>query len=232
MTASPNRLVLWDIDLTLVDLRGLGGSWYTEALASVAGIALEEMPRFAGRTELAITTELLTAHGIEADDELVQRVWRELVALSTRSLPTLSGRGHALPGAQDALAALAGHGVVQSLVTGNLPEIAEHKLSAFGLHTHIDFGIGGYGSLSAHRPDLVERAVALASAKHGTTFAPGAVAVVGDTPHDIESALHHGAVAVGVATGWYGEDELRASGAHVVFGDLSDTAAVLAGLLR
>ncbi|WP_228713882.1 HAD family hydrolase [Prauserella endophytica] len=232
MTASPTRLVLWDIDLTLVDLRGLGGSWYTEALASVAGIALEAMPRFAGRTELAITTELLTAHGIEPHDKLVKRVWRELVALSTRSLPTLTGRGRALPGAEDALAALAGHGVVQSLVTGNLPEIAEHKLSAFGLHTHIDFGIGGYGSLSAHRPDLVERAVALASAKHDTTFVPGSVAVVGDTPHDVESALRHGAIAVGVATGWYGEDELRASGAHVVFGDLSDTAAVLAALLR
>ncbi|MBK1786711.1 haloacid dehalogenase-like hydrolase [Prauserella sp. ASG 168] len=224
--------MLWDIDLTLIELPGIGGSWYTEALATAAGIDLTEMPKFAGRTELAITSELLTAHGVEPTGALVRHVWRELISASTRSRPTLSEHGRALPGAADALTALAARdGVVQSLVTGNLPEIAEHKLSAFGLHAHLDFEIGGYGSFSAHRPDLVERAVALAEAKHDTRFAPEAVVVVGDTPHDVESALRHGAMAVGVATGWFGGDELRESGAHLVLDDLSDTTAVLSGFL-
>ncbi|WP_246258441.1 HAD family hydrolase [Amycolatopsis anabasis] len=226
------RLVLWDIDLTLVDLRGLGGAWYTSALASVTGATLTELPSFPGRTEKAITTELLTAHGIEPTDELIEKIWAELEALSLQALPTLADYGHALPGAAAALSTMAGReDVVQSLVTGNLPEVARHKLSAFGLHEHIDFEIGGYGTLSTHRPDLVAFARARAAERHGTRFAPDAVVVIGDTPHDIEAGLHHGAVAVGVATGKHSEAELRDSGAHTVLPDLSDTSAVLAAVL-
>ncbi|WP_342750055.1 HAD family hydrolase [Prauserella shujinwangii] len=225
------RLVLWDIDLTLVDLRGLGGDWYAEALAAVADVTLRKVPSFPGRTERAITLEILRGHGLEPSEETIRRLWRELVAISTRALPTLARRGHALPGTAAALTALAGREeVVQSLVTGNLPEIARHKLSAFDLDEHIDFAIGGYGSLSAHRPDLVTHAAELATAKHGTTFTSDAVVIVGDTPHDVAAAREHGALAVGVATGRHTEEELRASGADVVFRDLSDTAAVVAAL--
>ncbi|SFA88652.1 Phosphoglycolate phosphatase, HAD superfamily [Amycolatopsis marina] len=229
---SPGRLVLWDIDLTLVELRGLGGGWYAQALADVAGVALREVPTFPGRTERAITMEVLAAHAIEATDEIVQRMWERLVALSTEARPTLAQRGRALPGAAAALDAMAGQAcIVQTLVTGNLPEIAMHKLSAFELHTHLDFDIGGYGSLSAQRPELVAHAMRRAEAKHGNPYAPESVVVIGDTPHDVDAALHHGAVAIGVATGRHSERELRDSGAHVVFTDLSDTAAVLAAVL-
>ncbi|WP_245992468.1 HAD family hydrolase [Prauserella muralis] len=228
----PARLVLWDIDLTLVDLRGLGGRWYTEALATVAGVELTAMPSFPGRTERAITTELLATHGIEPTEELIQRVWRELIELSAGMAPTLAGYGRALPGAAQALAALAEReGVVQTLVTGNLPEIARHKLAAFALDTHLDFGIGGYGTVSAHRPDLVAHAMKLAAAKLGEAVPPEAVVVVGDTPHDVTAALDHGAVAVGVATGRHTARQLVDSGAHLVFDDLSDTEALLAALL-
>ncbi|MEU6642253.1 haloacid dehalogenase-like hydrolase [Saccharomonospora sp. NPDC046836] len=231
MNGNSARLVLWDIDLTLVDLRGLGGRWYADALATVAGVALRDLPSFPGRTERAISMELLATHGIEPTEDRIRAVWQELVRLSSAARPALTGYGHALPGAAAVLSALAGQdGVVQSLVTGNLPEIAEHKLSAFDLHTHIDFGIGGYGSLSAHRPDLVAHAVALAARKHDHAFAPESVIVIGDTPHDVEAARAHGAVAVGVATGRHSEHELQASGANVVFGDLSDTGAVLGAL--
>ncbi|MGA6168499.1 HAD family hydrolase [Amycolatopsis magusensis] len=227
---TPHRLVLWDIDLTLVDLRGLGGRWYTDALLAVTGTSLRELPSFPGRTERAITTEILTAHGIEPTDELIQRMWRELVRLSERGRATLAEFGHALPGAALALSTLAGQGVVQSLVTGNLPEIALHKLAAFDLHDHLDLEIGGYGTLSAHRPDLVAHAIERASAKHGRPFAPEVVAVVGDTPHDVTAALAHGAIAVGVATGRHSAEELADSGAHTVLTDLSDTPAVIRAL--
>jgi phosphoglycolate phosphatase len=230
--ATSPRLVLWDIDLTLVDLRGLGGGWYAQALADVAGVALRDVPSFPGRTERAITMEVLAAHAIEATDEVVQRMWERLVAIATEARPTLAEHGSALPGAAAALAAMADRAdLVQTLVTGNLPEIAMHKLAAFDLHTHLDFDIGGYGSLSAQRPELVLHAVSSASTKHGTTFAPESVVVIGDTPHDVDAALHHGGVAIGVATGRHSEQELHDAGAHVVLTDLSDTAAVLAAVL-
>jgi phosphoglycolate phosphatase len=229
---TPHRLVLWDIDQTLVDLRGLGLAWYTEALAEVVGVELRELPNFGGRTERAISTELLRTHGIEPTEETVRKLWLALIAASERAAATLHEGGKALPGAAAALTAFAEHGgVVQSLVTGNLPEISVHKLTAFGLHEHVDFEIGGYGSLSVHRPDLVPAAIGRASVKHGTEFEPSSVVVIGDTPHDVQAALDHGAVAVAVATGHFEADVLTDAGAHTVLPDLTDLAAVRAAVL-
>lgn len=226
-TVTKTRLVLWDIDHTLVDFTGLGSAWYAAALAATTGTELVSYPDFGGRTERAISTDLLTAHGIEPTEELLQALWLALIAESERAARHLPTSGRALPGAAEALKAFAGHdGVVQSLVTGNLPEISRHKLAAFGLHEHLDLDIGGYGTLSAHRPDLVPHAVALATAKHGTEFAAASVVVIGDTPNDVEAALHHGAVSIAVATGHYTAEELRAAGAHTVLPDLADTDAV------
>lgn len=225
------RLVLWDIDQTLIDLRGAGREWYSQVLSEVVGITMSGMPAFFGRTELAITSEVLRLNGIEPDEETVRKVWAGLVAVSEKAMPTLAERGLALPGASAALAALAAQEqAVQSLVTGNLREVAWHKLSAFDLHEHLDFEIGGYGSLSAYRPDLVASAVEQAGARH-SPFAQDAVVVIGDTPYDIDAALAHGAVAVGVATGRFDADTLRKAGAHTVLTDLSDTGAVLTAVL-
>ncbi|WP_245617384.1 HAD family hydrolase [Amycolatopsis taiwanensis] len=224
-----NRLVLWDIDQTLLDLRGSGRAWYAQAFTEVLGVTMSEMPRFFGRTERAITSEMLVSHGIEPDEETIRKFWAALVSCSEQALPTLTEMGIALPGAADALSAVAAcDGVVQSLVTGNLREIAWHKLSAFDLHEHVDFDLGGYGDLSAHRPDLVSCAVELAEARHGS---PEAVIVIGDTPHDVTAALAHDAVAVGVATGSFNAEALREAGAHLVLPDLSDTATVVTAVL-
>ncbi|QFZ24779.1 HAD family hydrolase [Saccharothrix syringae] len=221
--------MLWDIDRTLVDVRDLGRHWYRSALRAVAGLDLVHTPHFGGRTERWITLELLTSHALDPTEELVARMHAELVDVATREHAQLATAGRALPGARAALEALAGRAdVVQSLVTGNLPEIARFKLAAFDLDEHLDFGIGGYGQLSEHRPELVLEAVRLAEAKHGRGFR---TVVVGDTPHDVEAALRHGAVAVGVATGSNTAEELREAGAHVVLTDLADTAAVLAAVL-
>ncbi|MEU4803391.1 haloacid dehalogenase-like hydrolase [Actinosynnema sp. NPDC023587] len=225
-----NTLVLWDIDLTLIDARGLGRTWYRTALHAVAGLELVHTPTFPGRTERAITRELLLAHDLEPTEELISRLHTELIGVATREHTELPTAGRALPGAAEALAALAlREDVVQSLVTGNLVEIARFKLAAFGLDRHVDFEIGGYGTVSEHRPALVLEAMRLASAKHAEDFT---AVVIGDTPHDVDAALHHDAFAIGVATGRSTAAELRAAGAHVVLADLSDTAAVLAAVLE
>ena len=230
MTAH-RTLVLWDVDLTLVDFTGSGRDWYGVALANAHGIRLEHMPSFPGRTELSITRELLRMHGHDAGEEHVNKVFAALVAAATADA-TLAERGRVLPGVEVLLAELADRGdVVQSLVTGNLVELAECKLSPFGLDKHIDFGIGGYGSLSEHRHDLVADAIARAERKHGGRFPVDRVVVIGDTPRDVAGALHHGAVAIAVATGRSSVRELEASGAHAVLPDLSDLDRALAALL-
>lgn len=230
--SAPPVLVLWDIDLTLVDYSGIGRRWYGQALATALGVELAHVPAFPGRTERSITLELLAAHGLPGSEEHVERLFAELIAIAEAARDELPRLGRALPGAAEVLAALAARpDVVQSLVTGNLPELALGKLAAFGLDRHLDFEVGGYGSLSEHRHDLVSAAVAAAAAKYGVEFAPGRVVVIGDTPHDVAAALHHGAVGVGVATGRHSEAELAESGAHLVLRDLSDTPAVIDHLI-
>ena len=226
------RLLLWDIDHTLVDFAGLGAAWYAAAFTAATGATMRVDPVFGGRTERATTTELLTSNGFEAEEETVQALFKALVAESERAAHRFAAEARVLPGAAEALTAFAGHGdVVQSLVTGNLPEISRHKLAAFDLLEHLDLEIGGYGTLSAHRPDLVPHAVALAAAKHGTPFGADAVVVIGDTPNDVRAALDNGALAIAVATGLYTAAELQAAGAHTVLPDLTDINAVRAAVL-
>jgi phosphoglycolate phosphatase-like HAD superfamily hydrolase len=226
------RLLLWDIDHTLVDFTELGAAWYATAFTAATGATLRVHPVFGGRTERATTTDLLTANGFEATEETIQALFKALVAESERHLHTFAATARALPGAAEALTAFAADGdVVQTLVTGNLPEISRHKLAAFGLDEHLDLGIGGYGTLSVHRPDLVPHAMELAAAKHGTGFDAGAVVVIGDTPNDVRAAVDNGAVSVAVATGHYSAEELRAEGAHTVLPDLTDTEAVRRAVL-
>lgn len=224
-------LVLWDIDLTLVDLAGIGREWYSAALSNALGLSLSHLPAFPGRTERAITHELLSAHGAQATEEEIQAIFTELIAIAEAERDLLHERGRVLPGVLEVVAELASRDhVVQSLVTGNLPEVSHVKLAPFGLLEHIDLEIGGYGSLSAERSDLVSAAMELAAAKHGG-FEPESVVVIGDTPHDVRAALAHGVIAIGVGTGRHSLTSLREAGAHAVFRDLSDTEKVLSAVL-
>lgn len=225
-------LVLWDIDMTLVDYSGIGRKWYAEALRTAFGVTLEELPPFAGQTERWYTVEVLGSHGVEVAEENVQLMFAELIRLADEARPDMSTLGRALPGAPEVLAAISARdGVVQSLVTGNLPELAGCKLAPFGMDAHVDLEVGGYGSLSLDRSDLVSEAMTLAAAKYGRAFAPESVVVLGDAPGDMAAAVRHGAVAVGVTTGKHTADELHANGAQVVLPGLADTATVLEVLL-
>jgi len=219
--------------MTLIELPGLGRRWYERAWLKAIGSELLHHPTLSGRTERAITTELLATHGVEQTEEFIERMFTALEAVVAEDRGTLAQHGRVFPGAEEALVALGAlPTVVQTLVTGNLASVAGYKLVPFGLDAHLDFEIGGYGALSAHRPDLVAAAMRNAARKHGAAFAAESVVVIGDTPHDVEAALEHGALAVGVATGVFSEAELRESGAHVTFPELSDTKAVLSAILR
>jgi phosphoglycolate phosphatase-like HAD superfamily hydrolase len=124
--------------------------------------------------------------------------------------------------------------VYQSVLTGNVRQIAEVKLTAVGLRHPLDLCIGAYGEDHEDRTELVHLARRRASGVYGSSasdFAGHATIVVGDTPLDIEAALAADARAVGVATGSYSAADLRAAGAHAVLDDLTSTPAVLAALL-
>jgi phosphoglycolate phosphatase len=225
-------LVLWDIDLTLVDYSGVGRRWYRDALRNLFGVSMRHLPEFPGRTERSLTLELLTAHGVAGDEESVRRMFAELIRIAEEAQPDMTTLGRALPGAAEVLALVRQReGVVQSLVTGNLVELAGYKLAPFGLDRHVDLEVGGYGSISADRHDLVASAMELASAKYGSAFRSSNVVVIGDSPLDMAAGLHHGCVTVGVATGRHTVEQLTEAGARHALPDLSDTDRVLAAVL-
>lgn len=225
-------LILWDIDHTLVDIGEVSRELYAEAFAAVTGQPLCELADMAGRTEQAILIDTLTLHGIADPESRFDEFYLALAqaADELRARMRIVGRG--LPGAGEAIAALAQDGVVQTLVTGNLKPIATTKLDVFELSAHIDFEVGGYGSDGDTRPPLIRLACQRARDKYGWMFESDRVVVVGDTPLDVAAARDVGVRAVGVATGSSTVDELNAAKADAVIPDLTDTEAVVRAVLR
>jgi len=228
-------LVLWDIDYTLVNARGVGSELYTRVFTSRYGRPLPQPGSMAGRTDRAIAREVLALAGL---DELDQELQLFQAALNDTA-PAFAARARqvvtALPGAGAALAGLAavapGQGPVQSLLTGNIRPMAEIKLAAAGLTRHLDLEVGSYGDLHEIRAELVAPARDAAAAAYAEDFGGTATVLIGDTPLDVAAALATGARAVGVATGHFAVADLAAAGAHAVLPDLTSTAAVVSAIL-
>ena len=226
------RLVLWDIDGTLVDSAGLGRDAFLEAFERVTGSQPDRLVAFAGRTDMEIALDLLQTAGIDHSERLLGDVERALAAAMAERAHLVRERGRPMPGVRAALERLgAENGVTQSLLTGNIEPNAEVKLAAFGLNELVDMEIGAYGSDHRDRPELVAVARRKALDLRGEDFKPQEVVLVGDTPLDVAAALEGGARAVGVATGPFDQDDLRRSGADAVLPDLVDLDSVLEALL-
>jgi phosphoglycolate phosphatase-like HAD superfamily hydrolase len=231
-----HRLVLWDIDGTLVQAGEVGRDIFTEAFQAVVGRAPDQvsarMLAMAGRTDPEIALELLAAHEVDEGERHLPAFSEALVTALAAKAAVIRERGRALPGARETLAALdRTEGVVQSLLTGNVQPNALLKLASFELDGYLDFEVGGFGSDHHHRPSLVEVARTKAEAKYGTAFAGPATVLVGDTPLDVAAGRAGGARVVAVATGPYGVEELESTGADAVLADLRDTEAAIGAIL-
>ncbi|MGW7361991.1 HAD family hydrolase [Streptomyces sp. NPDC054841] len=221
------RLVLWDIDHTLVDTRGVGRSLFADAFRQVTGRQMAHQARIDGLTEPVIFRETAKLHGLETGRDDFEAFAKALAEGHLRQVAELRERGHALPGAASALAALAEvPGVVQTVVTGNIRAVSEVKLTAFGLDQHIDLTAGAYGEDADERATLV----GLALTRSGVSAADAVL--VGDTPADVRAGLDTGVRVVAVATGRSSEQDLTEAGAAVTLPDLADTARLVALLTR
>jgi phosphoglycolate phosphatase len=152
-------LVLWDVDFTLVNTRGVGFQLYQLAFAELYG---RELPvdatnaNMAGRTDRAIVLEVLALCGIPDPPGQADRFEAAMSRLAPSLAEMVVASGIALPGAVAAISALAASGSVrQSVLTGNVKAMAEVKLAPFGLTAHLDLDIGAYGNESGVRSDLV-----------------------------------------------------------------------------
>jgi phosphoglycolate phosphatase-like HAD superfamily hydrolase len=229
-------LVLWDLDQTLLSANGVGRRQYERALADMFGVQLPNSRRsFAGRTDRAIALEVLGLAGVPDPERELRPFLTLMSAQATQMADAIREHGRLLPGAAEALTAMAaaraGGEIIQSLLTGNIPEMARVKVTVLGLAEHVDLTIGAYGDASTVRADLVEVARRKAADRYGHDFRGRATILVGDTPNDIDAATATGASAVGVATGSFSVQELTSAGAHVVLPDLADTQVAVAAIL-
>jgi phosphoglycolate phosphatase len=226
-----HRLVLWDIDHTLIETRGVGKRLYVAAFEEATGHRMEHAVEPTGRTEQAIFVETLERHGIATSDELQQRYVTQLADQYAQHADLLRAEGRGLPGARAAVAALADQtGVVQTVLTGNIRAVAITKLRVFGLDVHIDFEVGAYGEDASRRAKLVAVAQRRAADKYSVRFDQENTVIVGDTVQDVIAAHQGGASIVGVASGRDSADNLREAGAEVVLPDLTDTQQVIAAV--
>lgn len=220
---------MWDVDYTLLRGGGVASSAWKAAFTEVTGLAWRATPVFGGRTDMDICAEVFATHGVT--DCTPERFFVRYVERVRRTEHLFAEQGALMPGVREVLDRLGDDpAVVQTLVTGNVPEVAAAKVAAFGLTGAFDAEVGGYGTDDSVRATLVRRSRERAEAKYGERFAP---VVVGDTVYDVTAALANGALAIGVATGATSQAELAGAGAHAVLPDLSDVdgaVRVLRGL--
>lgn len=227
------KLVLFDIDGTLVLTGGAGLRAMTRACEEIVGHAdaLEGIP-VAGRTDWIILHDTLARLGRALDQSLFDHLRERYVEhLRREILQPGKGFNGALPGVPELLHELDERDdVYLALLTGNFEAGARIKLERFDLWRY--FRCGAYGDDAADRNALVPVAVERASACGIPPIAPADVIVVGDTPHDVACARASGATAVAVATGGYTADQLRACGASIVFDNLRNTGEVVREVVR
>ncbi len=220
------KLILWDIDGTLIVSHGAGVRAMEKALTKRFGVTCDlRKIDWAGRTDSWITGEVFRHVGLpdtpqNAHDYL--EAYLELLPGELRDGP----QGRVLPGVLELLETLHRRpDVAQGLLTGNLRRGAEFKLTHYRVWHFFEFG--AFADDSPLRNDLGAHALRRAKERHAVEFSPADTFIIGDTPHDIECGKVIGAKTIGVATGRYRVAELAAHAPTAVFADFSDPQAFL-----
>jgi len=233
VSPSDLRILLWDIDGTLIrSLRTGGYKIYTiPVLEEIFGTSgqLGTM-RVSGMTDLQIIAEAWREEGFTHDDirQEIHRVGERLTAEAKR----VTGNGEpffeVLPGVAQTLDVLDKHSRYQSaLLTGNIEPMAYLKMELVGLEQFFTLP-GAFGEESHRRRDLPERAAERIQKHLEVELTPEQFIVIGDTPNDIDCAKHFGARSVVVGTGrFYSTEELLACEPDAWLKDLSDAELVV-----
>jgi phosphoglycolate phosphatase-like HAD superfamily hydrolase len=223
------KLVLFDIDGTLLSSGGAGRRAMRRALTDVFGSWGDPEYRYDGKTDRQIVRDLMrgVGHGDpyidDRMDELFENYLRELaVEVEQGETPP-----RMLPGIPELLDELERRDdVLLGLLTGNIAPGAAVKLRAAGLDVE-RFRVNAYGSDHESRPELPSFAQRRAREVLGRDVDPALMVVIGDTPADVHCGQAAGARTVAVATGHYSSEELRMHGPTAVFETLADTRAVM-----
>jgi phosphoglycolate phosphatase len=230
-----HTLLMFDVDLTLVDADGAGQRAMLKAAAQVCseGFTFEGVA-FAGRLDPLIFADAVAKNSSPGspDDTTLHDRFREAYTRELKALITDNGhRVRALSGGLDRVTLLHRRAsekddVMLGLLTGNYAQTAKIKIEAAGLNRDW-FVLSCFGDEADSRPDLAALAMTRYAQATGTPPDPRRVVIIGDTPHDVACAKAHGCTAFAVATGRSSREALHAAGADIVVNDLTDPAPLL-----
>ena len=210
------KAVLFDIDGTLLVTGGAGAVAWQRAFRELYEVdANIEEHTHAGMTDPEIAA-IVFREVIGRDGSEGERAEAIAAYLSHLADAVAESTGYrVMPGIKELLPRLTHEGVLLGLVTGNIEAAAHIKLARAGLNRFFSFG--GYGSDSDDRAEVTRAALRRGALVSGGALTDGACIAVGDTPRDVSAGHAAGIAVVGVATGSYGVEELRAAGAdHVL----------------
>ena len=228
----PRRILLFDIDGTLLTSGGAGRSALNHVFRQCFGLPADARPTagidFAGASDLRVVREIFRAHGRACGPAEQERFVSLFAAALHAAMPSRPGR--LLPGVVPLLDRLQAEPVLLALGTGNFRRTAFVKLAHFGLDGYFDPGPGGgaFGDDGATRPEFL----AAGLERLRLRAAPDAgVVVIGDTPLDVQGGRSIGARVVAVATGFSPRDALAAAAPDVLLDDLTDLDAAVKAIL-
>ena len=217
------KLLLWDIDGTLITTQRAGRRALTRTLKVIFSIDSDlSFLEMAGRTDPFIIQQIFKNFGITITEKATHDFFEAYFGFLQEELSTAGGSMH--PGILNILElARQRADISQGLLTGNLERGAKIKLVQYDLWRYFEFG--AFGNDGATRNDLGPQALRRATKLHGVDFPPDNVFVIGDTPHDIACGKAIGAKTIAVATGGSSLEELQAAEPTAVLKDLSDAKA-------
>ncbi len=218
------RLVLFDIDGTLIDSGGAGVRSLDLALKDMFSIENGfHGISMAGKTDTQIIKEGIMKHGLSANGT-IDAVIKAYLNYLRREIN--NDRKHVKPGIYEVLEELKPlQDLGLGLLTGNIEEGARIKLEPFRLNEY--FPAGAFGSDDEDRNNLLPIAVKRFEELFQQKIEADNCIIVGDTPRDVECAHIYGAICIAVATGPYSYDDLIEAGADYVVDDLSDQKSLL-----
>jgi phosphoglycolate phosphatase len=225
MTDMQKRLLLFDIDGTLIHSGGAGVRALKSAFKERFGVADDlHGIEIAGMTDSGIVVSILKKNDIPATNENVGAFLDSYVHFLSCELPRRKGK--LLPGVLDLLEKLKSRPqLVLGLLTGNVSRGARLKLEHYGVWHFFEFG--AFADDHQDRNRLGSFARARAKEKHGREFSPSQIDVIGDTPRDIACGKAIGARTIAVATGTWSREELAKYQPDFLIDDLSDVEGLI-----
>ncbi|PSK97141.1 phosphoglycolate phosphatase-like HAD superfamily hydrolase [Murinocardiopsis flavida] len=225
--------MLWNIDLTLVDVARVTRAACAEAFETVTGQPLVYLAATSGLSDSEIFFEFLARNDVDGEpdyDQLPDFI-EALGDAFARRRDQLTATGRAMPGALEALQGVAGmENTVQSVVTGSIMPNAVAKLAAFGMDGYLDLSIGGFGSEHYPKASMIQFTRMRAEEARKTSFPESRTVYITDAVRDVEAAIIGRATPIGVLGGSATESQLRAAGARHVLPDLTDVEALFAAV--